>query len=111
MSRRGPKPNGRVAPHQERHGDHTSPLVSARELGEAFQPNRAQRRDYVRLNQTRQVRKHIVGFGRWRRHRDRTYETHAKATALGVEIPPRRERRPIMIRAYRQARNGRLGRS
>jgi hypothetical protein len=64
----------------------SAPLRNSHLLVGTNHMNRAGRRSYVRELQTRQVRKNIVGFGRWRRHRDRSYESHA--ATVGHEFGP-----------------------
>lgn len=92
-------PNWKAAPHQTRNAKQATrerKLISARELGDDFHPNRAQRREYIKVNQTRQGRLNIVGFGRWRRHNESTDESWARQTAIDP-VAPRRERRPAAI--------------
>lgn len=99
-------PNSRVAPHQERAGAIRTGVarIESAALGASFEPNRAQRRDYVRHNQTRQVRKNLIGFGRWRRHNESDEPSYASQTAVAVQLAPRWERRPHMIREAKLAR-------
>lgn len=75
---------------------------------DTFHQNRAGRRFYVKVNQTRNNRKNLIGFGRWRRHNESTDESWALQTATPVQQAPRAERRPHQIAAYRRARKLRL---
>ena len=72
--------------------------------------NRAGHRAYVRVMQTRQVRRNIVGFGKWRRHNESTEPSNAALTSI-MPLAPRSERRYEMIetdRASRRARGRRI---
>jgi hypothetical protein len=93
---RGRYPNSRMASHQLLRHDEDK-RIEAHSLAPDFTPNRAQRRDYVRHNQTRYNRMKVVGWGRWARHKESQYETYAAATAIALTAP-RVERRPHMIR-------------
>jgi hypothetical protein len=71
--------------------------------------NRAGHRAYVKFVQTRLVRMHTVGFGRWRRHvpiEDR--KTWMSVLTARPPIEPRRFRRIDMIEDYRTHRKNRL---
>lgn len=64
-------PNSHVAPHQVFHERAQLPSLDESwgdDFAAAGRPNRANRRNYVRLVQSRSVRMHLIGFGRWRRH-------------------------------------------
>jgi hypothetical protein len=67
--------------------------------------NRAGHRHYVRVNQTRNNRLHLVGWGRWRKHDEHgdKYDT-ARATALTEHVEPRAKRRPRLVAEAKQAR-------
>ena len=69
--------------------------------------NRAGHRFYVKALQTRSVRRSIVGFGRWRRHRATDYESTALATAISP-LAPRAERRYEMIESAKASRRQRI---
>lgn len=104
MARTGQQyPNSHVAPHQQlvpKLDELDSTWGSTREDRPL---NRAERRQYVR-NGARNVRKYVVGFGKWRRPRDKNYESNAKLTALPYQQAPRRERRLHDVTRARDAR-------
>lgn len=105
MTRTGQQyPNSKVRPHQ--HWASKLPELDATwgMVGATPQhPNRAQRRDYVRAG-ARNVRRSIVGFGRWRRHNPRDDESHALLTAEPVQQAPRWERRLYDVTRAKAAR-------
>lgn len=70
--------------------------------------NRAGRRMYVRINQTRRFRKDVLGWGRWKRHDEHgDHHQHCRDTAIQYR-EPRKYRRLDDHRAYREARQERL---
>jgi hypothetical protein len=76
-------------------------------VAQPLHQNRAGHREYVRVNQTRQVRLNIVGFGKWRKHRGSTEVSHAAETAdpFAVRGIDRRDLRPDNVIGDRLARH------
>ena len=73
--------------------------------------NRAGHRTFVRTMQTRQVRKNIVGFGKWRKHIENTEPSNAAVTATLPRQGDRRTTRRSTIEtasAFRKARGRRI---
>jgi len=71
--------------------------------------NRAGRRQYVRTMQTRQGRMNIVGFGRWRKHREDG--EHMRGERVSAVLAPRWVRRiehGVQYRAHRKNRSTRI---
>lgn len=93
----------------QRHGRVHAPLRNTHQGIDINHENRAGHRHYVRVMQTRQVRKNIIGFGRWRRHNESTEPSTAALTAT-IPVAPRAVRRLASRAAYRAERNARLGR-
>jgi hypothetical protein len=75
--------------------------------------NRAGHRLYARVMISRQARRNIVGFGRWRRpaalQAHRVQGSHARETAQRP-LAPRYDRRSEWLLNYRQNRRNRLSR-
>jgi hypothetical protein len=88
---------------RQQHGPIRAPGRNSDLPTSSFQQNRAGRRQYVRENQTRTNRLHLLGFGRWRRHREANYESHAAQTAV-APLRPRWERRLDWAITYRAAK-------
>jgi hypothetical protein len=97
-------------------GQRTDPIVApARNSQRGVhpdQPNRAGRRLYVKLRQTRRFRKDVLGYGRWKRHHEggETWHEHALDTARPVATTRRQERaeRYLNYRAWRKSRGRRV---
>lgn len=90
-------------------GQQRGPIRGGYYAAQTGHENREGRRLYVRYVQpSRQVRKYIVGFGRWRRWPPRWHdgESWAAQTAVG-DRPPRRARRANMIAIYRGRKRAR----
>ncbi len=81
-------------------------MIPRGEPTQTMHQNRAGHRFYVKVNQTRQVRLNIVGFGKWRKHKARDEESVAQQTAI-TPIAPRAERRYEMIEAAKASRRQR----
>ena len=81
---------------------------------DANHQNRAGHRTFVRTMQTRQVRKNIVGFGKWRKHIESTEPSYAALTApktfRSLRLDRRTTRRSTIetASAFRKARGRRI---
>ena len=89
-----------------------SPSMNAQRPVDANHQNRAGHRTFVRTMQTRQVRKNIVGFGKWRKHIESTEPSNAALTAdpMKLHVDRRVFRRSTIetASAFRKARGRRI---
>lgn len=73
--------------------------------------NRAERRQYIRYIQpSRQVRMNAVGFGKWRKPREKGESRCHYARNPQGHHGDRQAERDYQLLIYRSARNARLGR-